>query len=68
VGGNAWGVQFHPEFDAGVMRGYIDMLAGDLSAEGADPAALRENVAATDAAAGLLGRFARIVEAHQGVA
>jgi hypothetical protein len=25
-------------------------------------------VAATDAAAGLLGRFARIVEAHQGVA
>lgn len=34
VGGNAWGVQFHPEFDAGVMRGYIDMLAGDLSAEG----------------------------------
>jgi GMP synthase (glutamine-hydrolysing) len=68
VGGNAWGVQFHPEFDASVMRGYIDMLAGDLSAEGADPAALRENVAATDAAAGLLGRFARIVEAHQGVA
>jgi GMP synthase (glutamine-hydrolysing) len=31
------------------------------------PGALRERVAATDTAAGLLGRFARIVEAHEGV-
>lgn len=67
VGGNAWGLQFHPEFDADAMRGYIDMLADGLRKEGADPAALRERVAPTDAAAGLLGRFARIVEAHQGV-
>uniref|UniRef100_UPI000D373EFD glutamine amidotransferase n=1 Tax=unclassified Variovorax TaxID=663243 RepID=UPI000D373EFD len=67
VGEHAWGVQFHPEFDAEAMRGYIDLLAGQLSAEGADPAALRERVAATDTAAGLLGRFARIVEARHGV-
>jgi GMP synthase (glutamine-hydrolysing) len=67
VGKAAWGVQFHPEFDADVMRGYIDMLADGLRKEGADPAALRERVAATDTAAGLLGRFARIVEAHEGV-
>ena len=67
VGGNAWGLQFHPEFDADAMRGYIDMLADGLRKEGADPAALRERVAPTDAAAGLLGRFARIVEARQGV-
>jgi GMP synthase (glutamine-hydrolysing) len=67
VGENAWGVQFHPEFDADTMRGYIDMLADGLRTEGADPAALRGRVAATDAAAGLLGRFARIVEAHEGV-
>jgi GMP synthase (glutamine-hydrolysing) len=67
VGETAWGVQFHPEFDADVMRGYIDMLAEGLRKEGADPAALRERVAATDTAAGLLGRFARIVEAHEGV-
>lgn len=65
VGEHAWGVQFHPEFDAEAMRGYIDMLANDLKAEGADPAALRARVSATDAAAGLLGRFARIAEAHQ---
>jgi hypothetical protein len=56
-------VQFHPEFDADTMRGYIDMLADGLRTEGTDPAALRERVAATDAAAALLGRFARIVEA-----
>jgi len=64
VGANAWGVQFHPEFDAEAMRGYIDLLADDLKSGGADPAALRDGVGRTDAAAGLLGRFARIVEAH----
>jgi GMP synthase (glutamine-hydrolysing) len=67
AGAHAWGVQFHPEFDADVMRGYIDQLAGDLARAGTDPAALREHVVPTDAAAGLLGRFARIVEAHRGV-
>jgi GMP synthase (glutamine-hydrolysing) len=64
IGGNAWGVQFHPEFDAEAMRGYIDLLADDLKSGGADPDALRDGVSRTDAAAGLLGRFARIVEAH----
>lgn len=64
IGDNAWGVQFHPEFDAEAMRGYIDLLADDLKSSGADPAALRDGVGRTDAAAGLLGRFARIVEAH----
>ena len=67
AGAHAWGVQFHPEFDADVMRGYIDQLAGDLARAGTDPAALREHVVPTDAAAGLLGCFARIVEAHHGV-
>jgi GMP synthase (glutamine-hydrolysing) len=67
AGAHAWGVQFHPEFDADVMRGYIDQLAGDLVRAGTNPAALREHVVPTDAAAGLLGRFARIVEAHHGV-
>jgi GMP synthase (glutamine-hydrolysing) len=67
AGEHAWGVQFHPEFDADVMRGYIDQLADGLARAGTDPAALREQVVPTDAAASLLGRFARIVEAHHGV-
>ncbi|MDH6166331.1 GMP synthase (glutamine-hydrolyzing) [Variovorax boronicumulans] len=65
VGESAWGVQFHPEFDAETMRGYIHMLADNLKAGGADPAALRESVGDTDTAAALLGRFARIAEARQ---
>ncbi|CAN7380515.1 glutamine amidotransferase [Variovorax sp. LjRoot84] len=60
----AWGVQFHPEFDAEVMRGYIDCMAGELQANGIDPAALRERVAGTATAAQLLGRFAHIAEEH----
>jgi GMP synthase (glutamine-hydrolysing) len=67
VGEHAWGVQFHPEFDADTMRGYIDQLHDQLKADGLDPDALRERVAATDNAAQLLGRFARIAEARQGV-
>ena len=66
IGKHAWGVQFHPEFDAEAMRGYIDLLADDLASAGVDPAALRERVGPTDTAAGLLRRFARIVEAHHG--
>lgn len=67
AGAHAWGVQFHPEFDADVMRDYIDQLADGLARADTDPAALREHVIQTDAAASLLGRFARIVEAHHGV-
>jgi GMP synthase (glutamine-hydrolysing) len=66
VGENAWGVQFHPEFDAPTMRDYLDQLAVQLKADGIDAGAVRERVAATDSAAQLLGRFARIAEARQG--
>ena len=56
VGEQAWGVQFHPEFDEDAMRGYIDRLSGGLD----DPATLRGQVRATPEAARLLQRFARI--------
>ena len=65
VGPRAWGVQFHPEFDAEVMRGYIDRMAGELRAHGIDPDALRGRVAGTETATGLLRRFACIAEAHE---
>lgn len=57
VGRQAWGVQFHPEFDEDAMRGYIDMLASGLQ----DPRAARDAVRPTPEAASLLQRFARIV-------
>jgi GMP synthase (glutamine-hydrolysing) len=68
AGPRAWGLQFHPEFDAEVMRGYIDHVAGELRAGGADPDALRARVADTGAANGLLQRFACIAEEHQAAA
>ncbi|MGJ7509054.1 glutamine amidotransferase [Variovorax sp. GT1P44] len=64
IGENAWGVQFHPEFDVDIMRGYVDHLAEPLRAEGVDPNALRERVTGTANAGSLLGRFALIAEAH----
>jgi GMP synthase (glutamine-hydrolysing) len=55
----SYGMQFHPEFDGGVMRGYIEARTPVLSAEGIDAGAL----AAEDAplAAELLRRFGRLV-------
>jgi len=40
-GERAIGMQFHPEFDAGVMRGYIDARRSVLAAEGIDADRLR---------------------------
>ncbi|MFT4267938.1 MAG: glutamine amidotransferase [Xenophilus sp.] len=57
-GETAWGVQFHPEFDADAMRGYVDALAGELAAEAPRR---RAAVRPTPEAAGLLARFAGIV-------
>ena len=60
VGDRAWGVQFHPEFDADVMRGYVDFRRGLLADEGLDPDALRGAVVETPASNDLLARFARL--------
>ena len=57
VGEQAWGVQFHPEFDEDAMRGYIDRQAASLE----NPGALREGVRATPEAARLLERFGKLV-------
>jgi GMP synthase (glutamine-hydrolysing) len=54
----AWGVQFHPEFDGEVMRGYIDARKSQLGAEGIDP----DSLEARDApdARSVLQTFARL--------
>jgi len=61
VGSRAWGLQFHPEFDAAVMRGYLEERRGLLEEEGQDADALLAAVAETPGAASLLARFAEIV-------
>jgi len=61
VGGRAWGVQFHPEFDADVVRTYLTARREMLLGEGLDPEALR--LAASDSPHGamLLRRFAGLL-------
>jgi len=61
LGSRAWGLQFHPEFDAAAMRGYIQERRSLLEAEAQDPDALLDEVEETPAAASLLARFAKIV-------
>ncbi len=60
VGPCAWGVQFHPEFDADVVRAYIDYMRPLLAAERQDPDALRAATSDTPYGEEILKRFARL--------
>jgi len=53
-----WGVQFHPEFDASIMRGYIEARSEQLEAEGLSVNEILSAVESTPQAAGLLKKFA----------
>ncbi len=57
VGRCAWGVQFHPEFDADVTRTYVQQMAGALAADGQDAGALESSVHETPHCAAVLARF-----------
>lgn len=58
-GPNALSVQFHPEFNAEVMRAYIRRKHTDMRREGTDPRQVFSAVAATPVARQLLRRFSR---------
>jgi GMP synthase (glutamine-hydrolysing) len=61
IGERAWGVQFHPEFDAFVSRGYIETRRPIIAAEGTDVDALLARVEDSDHGPRLLARFAALV-------
>ena len=61
LGERAWGVQFQPEFDADIVRGYIDARRADISAEGQDPERLHKDARDTADGTLLLRRFAQLV-------
>jgi len=63
VGDAAWGVQFHPEFDADIVRGYIAARREALLEEGVDADALSRSAVDGPDGAAVLRRFAEIVEA-----
>jgi GMP synthase (glutamine-hydrolysing) len=52
-----YGVQFHPEFDGEVMRGYVSARADILATEGKDPAALGARAIDTPESAKVLANF-----------
>lgn len=58
IGENAWGVQFHPEFDAQIMRGYVWERRAALLEEGYDIDRLIGGVSETPEATHLLRDFA----------
>lgn len=62
-GERVWGVQFHPEFSATHMRGYIRARSGALYREDLDPVALVAAVRAAPEARAVLQRFVRFAEA-----
>ncbi len=57
LGQRAWGVQFHPEFDAAITRAYLRQRQGWVRQHGQDPEALARGVRASPAGAALLERF-----------
>lgn len=62
LGNSTWGLQFHPEFSAAVMRAYIRERSPVIIDEGSDPAELSGQVEDTPESASLLRRFATLCE------
>ena len=59
----AWGLQFHPEFDAEIMRGYLQARRDDIIAEGQDADALLAQTEESPHGETVLQRFLSIVKA-----
>lgn len=64
-GDSAWGVQFHPEFSAAHMRGYVHARSDALVAEGHDPRGMSRTISATPHARRLMRRFVAFARSRQ---
>ena len=60
-GSSAWGMQFHPEFDADIIRGYIEGRNSEIRSEGLDPDTLHAATRDSQAGPTILRRFASLV-------
>jgi GMP synthase (glutamine-hydrolysing) len=65
VGDSAWGVQFHPEFDAEIVIAYINSERQLLREEGQDPGQLIKATTDTPYGPQILQRFARIIAGNR---
>lgn len=66
IGDAAWGVQFHPEFDADIMDAYVREYSDDLQSEGIEPEGLIEKIENTQYGNDLLKRFGKIIKESDG--
>ena len=57
-----WGLQFHPEFSAAVIRAYLEAKRDALVAEGIDPERLLSRVRETRWGSDILARFAALAD------
>ena len=60
IGKFAWGIQFHPEFDARVTGAYLNARRDALVAEGLDVERLESELAQSPESTALLRRFAEL--------
>lgn len=65
VGDVAWGVQFHPEFNAQIVRRYVEYYKNGLESEHKDVDQLLSNCVDTQAGDMVLRRFFRLVCDHE---
>jgi GMP synthase (glutamine-hydrolysing) len=65
-GPSAWGVQFHPEIDAEVMRHYLAARRSALVSERFDVAALEGGVRDAPGGAAMIGRFLQVARGKPG--
>lgn len=61
MGDRAWGLQFHPEFDADIMLGYTSARAASLQAEGIDPRQVEAGLRDTDHGPVILRNFMGLI-------
>jgi GMP synthase (glutamine-hydrolysing) len=64
IGQSAWGIQFHPEFDADIMKTYVTEFSPRLKDFGYDPKAIQRMITETPISRQILERFAQVVKAQ----
>lgn len=66
VGSHAWGVQFHPEFNARAVSSYVRYARRRLEAQGQDPGKILQTIHDTPVGGWILKRFAEICGGERG--